>query len=411
MKRVLTQSGSAEKRSSAPQQPEQAPGPRAPESGGAESRSPARTAPSTAGPLTKKAPEQKIKPSPAPEAQKKAVPVGPEAEVVRSEPATVGFEQQRSGQPLHPEMVTRMVLRELGEIPVTIESAAHLFAMLKRNLLLRKAALLLPDPEESMFVPWSITGFDITTQRRLHIPEETAYTLFSNRVPLMLLFEGDEMRPLEPYFSVREFSALKRLVFCSFFYEARLLAILVIADTPFFGLDPTILQVMYSAFEEGISSLLFRSREERIARIQLPLLFAFDQLSPMAHEALNQAGKGDASILFMEVDPEPAVVRILERTRETDRYRVRQDVLRILNTLLAGLGKVFTLPRHRLLLMRTELDGDTGQLDVDLLSHQLNERLKRFFSELTDGDDAVTCRVVEYPTDSADLEELTASFS
>ncbi len=314
-------------------------------------------------------------------------------------------------QSIHPEMVTRMILRELSEIPVTIEAPAHIFAMLKRNLMLRKAALLLPDPDESMYVPWSITGFDITTQRRLHIPEQAAYELFNNRVPLMLHFNGPEMEELQSYFSVREYTAFDKLVLCSFFYEAKLLAILAIAEAPFLALDPTILQVMYSAFEEGVSTLLYRSRDERIARIQLPLLFAHDQLLPMAQESLTADKVPDASILFLEFDPEPSVAAIADLARETDRYRVRQDVLRILNTLLSGLGKVFTLPRHRLLLMRTEIEGDSHLLDVELLTHQINERLRQYFAELDGSDATVTCRLVAYPRDTADLEALTASFA
>lgn len=329
--------------------------------------------------------------------------------------ATVGprpVDDRRSGpQSIHPEMVTRMILRELNEIPVTIEAPAHIFAMLKRNLTLQKAALLLPDPDESMYVPWSITGFDITTQRRLHIPEETAYELFTNRVPLMLLFNGQETRELQSYFSVREFTALDRVVLCSFFYEAKLLAVLVVTETPFFTLEPTILQVMYSAFEEGVSTLLYRSRDERISRIQLPLLFAHDQLLSMAQESLSVEQTPDSAILFLEFDAEPAVACITDLARETDRYRVRQDVLRILNTLLAGLGQVFTLSRHRLLLMRTEIEANSHLLDVELLVHQINERLRQYFAELEGSDAAVTCRLVAYPKDTADLEALTASFA
>ncbi len=321
--------------------------------------------------------------------------------------------------PIHPEMITRMVLRELNDIPASIEAPAHIFAMLKRNLTLQKAALLLPDPEEQVYVPWTITGFDLTTQRRLHISEETAYSLFPNRVPVMLLFSGDETRQLQNCFSVREFGTIKRIVLCSFFYEARLLAILVITETPFFALDPTILQVMYSAFEDGISRLLFSSREARISRIQLPLLFTYEQLSPMAHEALRENPDRQPEVLFLQFNPETAVARILEQARESDRYRVRQDVLRILNTLIAGLGKVFVLPKNQLLLMRTEqfperagteTDRNPHLLDVELLVHQINQRLKQFFTELQGYDNAVSCRLVIYPRDSADMEELTASF-
>ncbi|HUX12807.1 MAG TPA: hypothetical protein VMW87_07240, partial [Spirochaetia bacterium] len=259
--------------------------------------------------------------------------VGPKSPTtVRPLPASSLPDEQTI--PIRPEMITRLVLRELNDIPASIEAPAHIFAMLKRNLTLRKAALLLPDPEEQVYVPWTITGFDMTTQRRLHISEETAYELFPNRVPLMLLFSGEETHRLENCFSVREFGSIERIVLCSFFYEARLLAILVITETPFFALDPTILQVMYSAFEDGISGLLFRTRDERISRIQLPLLFTYEQLLPMAHEALRADPDRQPDILFLQFNPEAAVVGILEQARESDEYRVRQDVLRILNTLI-----------------------------------------------------------------------------
>jgi hypothetical protein len=307
---------------------------------------------------------------------------------------------------LRPELVTRAILRELADIVPTIESPAHVFAMLKRNLNLSKAALLLPDPDERTYVPWSLTGFDVTTQRRLHIPEDTAYSLFSSRVPLFLVLSGIELKSLEPYFSVREYTSAKDIGLAAFFYEAKLLAILVIGETPYFNLDHTIMQIMYSAYEGNLSSLLFRSRDARISRIQIPLLFSHDQLAPMSHELLTENAGNEVQLMLVDINIERAVSVIGKKAPDTDHYRIRQDILRILNTMLAGLGKVFLFPEVRLVLLRADPVNNPHSLDIELLIHQLNEKLKDFFDELEGQDRILDHRVLNYPKDAPDLEEL-----
>ncbi|HUX49413.1 MAG TPA: hypothetical protein VMW73_01385 [Spirochaetia bacterium] len=316
---------------------------------------------------------------------------------------------ESSPSSLRPEIVIRSMLDELDTIQPSLEAPAHVFAVLKRNLVLTKAAILLPDPDERTFVPWSLSGFDVTTQRRLHIPEDSAYSLFPRRTASFLLLSGDELQPVEQYLSVREFSTVRNVVLAPFFHKAKLLAILVIAETPFFALDHTILQVMYSASEDKIASLLFSSRDTRISHIQLPLLFSHDQLPAMAHEALKEHPGEDVTLLLLELSADRAVEGIAAHARETDRYRITQDVTRLVNTMVSGLGSVFLYPEHRLVLLRVEAHGNERHLDVELLLHQMGCRLRDCFSELRTQSIILEHRLLRYPNDSADLEELTGS--
>ena len=316
---------------------------------------------------------------------------------------------ESSAAALRPEVVIRSMLDELQTIQPSLEAPAHVFAVLKRNLLLTKAAILLPDPDERTFVPWSLSGFDVTTQRRLHIPEDSAYSLFPRRTASFLLLSGDELQPIEQYLSVREFTTADSVVLAPFFHEAKLLAILVIAETPFFELDHTILQVMYSASEDKIASLLFNSRDTRISHIQLPLLFSHDQLPAMAQEALREHTGEDITLLMLQLSADRAVEGIATHARETDRYRITQDVTRLVNTMISGLGTVFLYPEHRLVLLRLERGGNERRLDVELLLHQMGCRLRDCFGELQKQEVILEHRLLRYPADSADLEELTGS--
>lgn len=309
---------------------------------------------------------------------------------------------------IEPEIATNMILRELQSLPATIEAPAHVFGVLKRNLGIKKGALLLPDPDERLFVPWTVTGFDLTTQRHLHIPEIDAKAFFPQFPFRLQYFSADALPRVRRYFSNREFSVLETVVLAPFCYDDRLLAILCIADTPFFRLDRAILSVVFSAFEKPVSELLYRCRDQRIARIQLPLLFSMDQLVPMANEAVSELPGKEPHLLFFVFDPASAVEAIGRFTQDTDTYRIRQDFLRILNTLLAGLGRVFITPDNRMILMFAESVDETNHLDVELLIHQITNRMREVFGREAMSDQ-IQYRIAHFPEDTTDLEALAGT--
>ncbi len=313
-----------------------------------------------------------------------------------------------AADPLYPDQATKAILQEILNLPATIEGPSHLFSILSRSLQIRKGALLLPDPDERLFVPWTITGFDTTTQRRLRIPEDDLRELFADRSYGIVFFVGEDRRKVKGFFSNREFTVLDTVVLARFLHDGQSLGILILADTPFFGLDPTILRVVWSAFEASASELLYRCREERISRIMSPLLFTQDKIVPMANEALSTEGAAEVGLTFVVVDPAESVDTIASVTLGTDRYRIQQDFLRVLNSLLAGLGSVFVTDENHMVLMHAVRAEDDAQFDNELLMHQVTNKMRAVF-----GCDAfpeqIRCRIVRFPAESSDIEELAGS--
>ena len=112
-------------------------------------------------------------------------------------------------------------LAELEEASAGIEFPLKLFEVLKRDLVLDKAALFLLDSAEDSFLPWALSGFDKTTSNRLRIPSAFLKDNFPDRNAEIGLLEKQQLSALKNYFSIREFSVIEKALFTIYYHKER----------------------------------------------------------------------------------------------------------------------------------------------------------------------------------------------
>jgi hypothetical protein len=113
-----------------------------------------------------------------------------------------------------------------SDLPKTIDAPAMLFSSFALSYQVEKGALLLSGIEKESLIHVASIGFDLTTIRRLRIPE----SLFSFSDPQIL--EKNGVHDLRPYFSTREFSILDRVLIIPGFHGGLLSALMLISHGP-----------------------------------------------------------------------------------------------------------------------------------------------------------------------------------
>jgi hypothetical protein len=268
------------------------------------------------------------------------------------------------------------LLRELKPLKTGFEYPAGLFNVLKNTLKIKKGALLLPENENGLFVPWSITGFDKTTQHRLHILPDTLYTIFRTAESKNILTDLTETQDLRPCFSSREAALVRRLLLCLFTFQEKIIGALIISDSPYLFLDESGLRLFFTVIGELSSPLLERSRNARLRKKRLHAYLRKDHFLVSLKTYLKDLPK-NGSIQFLVLNAQSLVAKIREFNPDVDEYRVLQDITTVVSTLM-GSSPVFVSPKKKKILIATQ----EGRFDSALLVHQVSLMIRKLFQEL-----------------------------
>ncbi|MCL1818504.1 MAG: hypothetical protein FWG35_06200, partial [Spirochaetaceae bacterium] len=231
------------------------------------------------------------------------------------------------------------------------EYPAELFAALKKNLAIKKGALLLPENDTGVFAPWSIAGFDKTTQRRMRIAPDLAYGTLGLTEAKTLLTDLNEARNFASCFSSREAALAEHLLVCFFTSRDKITGILLVADSPWLFLDDSLLCLAFTVIAELASLRLAQARSARLYKRRDHGYMRKDRFlaSLRAYAAELPAG---TSLDLFTVDAKFLVASIRESNPDIDEYRVVQDIAAVIATLLAG-SPVFSSSRRKKILAAT----------------------------------------------------------
>jgi len=278
---------------------------------------------------------------------------------------------------LQPEVAVRRLLKSLGELEHSLESPGRLFELLVEHLRLRKAALLLPDHQSDRFLVWSALGIDKTTQQRLRPREEELEAIFSAHGQDVLILSKDEMGELTGYLSHRERDSLERAALFPFRHGRQTLAVLLILDSPYLALEPTILRVLLAALADMSGRLFFSNRDIPISRARRSVLFNRQEIGDTI-DRLASTGDGTTVATVLQIDVSEPRDRVTKANPLLDPFRVTQDIVTIIAALLAGDGFAGIDNQDSIVVV---LPGE-AQTDRDLLIHQLRHSLVTLFREL-----------------------------
>jgi hypothetical protein len=249
----------------------------------------------------------------------------------------------------------------------------QLFSSLRYHLSLERAALLLPDPTADFYVPWALVGYDRTTERRLRIPDSVVEEL-ARQYPNMPVVANDDLwSSLRSYFSTREQESDEQLLVFPMVYEGKLQSVFLISASPYLKASPSVLTVILSAIGEAACSLLYEHRQRRFEDARRRVVFSEQDLRSSPQECLGDVSRQRYTFIRIELDP--LLEEIAGRHEEADWYRLRQDAVRIVSSMVANLAATFELEDGSVLVVASVELLDDGELVV----HQLRMGLQHVF--------------------------------
>ena len=280
----------------------------------------------------------------------------------------------------------QIILEQIATAPQGIEIAASVFSILKRNLELEKAALLLHDTQRNMYAPWAECGLDKTTSHRLRFPENLALITSQARTgEARVIHDSTQLEEYKTYFSVREHAQLQRLAFIPFCRHEALIATLVVAQ----GSDTAYQAAFLSRFSkvsESIAETLYRVRVARMEGLSKPTAADDQPLDRHVQRLMESSRANDMPLILAKVSLSDPIHRITAANPFVDAFRLIEDMYQVLGGMLADIGyvhrnvhrNVHENEAHQLVLLVHGLPAP----DLNLLIHQLSNALVAFFPEL-----------------------------
>ena len=229
--------------------------------------------------------------------------------------------------------------------------------------------MLLRDHPDEVFAPWAICGFDNTTKRRLRIPEAILKQGERIRIDTITHLTGENRSFLEPFFSNREYSLFTDLFLYPISYEQSILGLLLVAT----GEDENskILHndlLSFLSLQDTVKELLWDCRESKLQKLDLSSLSeSISNAETVVNDLLKQTAAVGSNLFICRIDSDQAVTE-LPVTKYSERFRLCQDVEKILHSLVAETGKFLKTDDYgTLLAFRSK-----SVKDSNLLLHHLN---------------------------------------
>lgn len=247
-----------------------------------------------------------------------------------------------------------------------------LFDLLCRDLVIKKGSLLIPDSENRIFIPTSYLNIDITTTRHLRIERITLETQF-HHFNEIISSDDNRLKLFKQYFSIREFSALKSLMFVPFYIGGTLSAILVIVDPKKETVE--IARTISLNSEKLIIKLLnFRkpfSNNDKTEKKDInsnPVKVLQDFIDNNISEDIN--------ILIANMQIKNIKDALIKLLPNTDSFEISKNVVSSIKSLISNSGKLVELSSGQYVLFYKIKSGTTP----GLILHQINIAISSFFN-------------------------------
>jgi hypothetical protein len=269
----------------------------------------------------------------------------------------------------------KKIFREISRLQEGIEAPAQLFAILKENFHLEKAALLLYDPYRMVFAPWAASGYDRTTLRKLRFP--LGFNRHFNRVAggeTIVLSDSGELAEFQRCFSAREFSGIGQLAVTPFICEDKLLGVLLITHNA--RLASAESRQLLDEISQQAAPLILRFREKKLESLKRDSL---KRPELFAERLQSLAGRNkELPFILIKISLVQIAKIITGKNPYLDSFRLHEDLAGIFSALLHEIGSVQPLGSGQLLI----LVHDMAEMDSRLLLHHLELTVRSFFWEL-----------------------------
>ncbi len=267
----------------------------------------------------------------------------------------------------------RSLLRELQtQRRYGIATPSHLFSMLHRHLRVQRGALLVPNQEDE-FLPIATSGLDRTSRFRLRVTSaELSELLTPGNVAVLT---GDARDFFSDRLSRVDFRSSPRLGLFPFTHLSRVLALLIVFDSPILDSERVVLDVLLAALSDNAGRLIFDGRQKPLSLRNRGVVLPTDQISTIRRRIEERARERDSAAEVIEVEFDSTIRTILEAHPHLDRERLIEDVFDTAALLVSSHYSVVRTDNDRALLLGVA----SASIDVELLIHLLGSTLAQLF--------------------------------
>ena len=254
-----------------------------------------------------------------------------------------------------------------------LQAPAEVFALIVREFQAKKAALLVLGYEREYFVPYSIRGFDETTEHRLRIPHSllTDSSYLSEGYSLL---GDDEKERFKRFFSNREYSLITKILLVPFRYDDDIIAVLMITDCPLLSAS-TLGMIDFRTLSRDLGEFIHNSRNTTLDRLTGAEVRTRSEVLSAVQEAIELVSGSENRLTFFLISLSSFLELLQREAENVETYRLREDAIRIISSMMPDSVDVFSVDQHVLLIvMPAKFHVNTG-----LLVHQIKVGLQTLF--------------------------------
>lgn len=311
----------------------------------------------------------------------------------------VDIKEERSSGFFSPDI--QRIMNTLSSTTSGIDFPSTLFAQIKNEFEITKGALLLPE-ENLHFVPWAETGFDRTTSRRIRIPQTIIEKIHVNNSYKLIELSKSEIEVMSDYFSFREFSVTESVLIAPLYSEKQLVAIVFISQGSIMSESRENKIKLFSALSDKAGPLLFNKRESILNKMEE---FGHDDTKEKIIDGFIGELK-DSGFLLLSIQLSSFIQYIMDNGANSISFRIKQDILRLIKTLVSNKGEVINSENNSVILLLK-----AGRIEeAELFIHQIGLSLC-FFYKITTDNYKPEYTILKYPDDGGTASELLQTLS
>jgi len=264
-----------------------------------------------------------------------------------------------------------------------------------------KAALLVSEEYNKLFIPASYINIDLTTVRHLRIP----HTVFSdqfNSYYQNLNKTDKKVKIFKQYFSIREFSALNSFVLVPFYSNNLIKSVLLIIDPTE---DTLMLCKEVSLNSEKYILKLYNSRKPFTDISDIEQEDKSSNPGLLLQGVINSIKNNNSiSLLIITLNFESLKNAIIDYLPNVEPYEISNDIIKAISKLVKPNGEIHKISSVKCLLFYKIKKGKSP----DIMVHQLNVAISTFFN-LSASLPAIETSVKElYPDENTNADTVLA---
>ena len=289
------------------------------------------------------------------------------------------------------------MIKVLESEQLGLDFPSSLFSHLKRDFQIIKGALFLPETD-SHFVPWAETGFDRTTSRRIRIPPSIIKEIQLWDTFNIMELSGTKLEIMRDFFSFREFSVTEKVLIAPILSEKKIIAVLFITDSEILSSPQDEVIIFFETLSREAGPLLLRKRESVLNKLDTIAVKEENPETAINHyiEQMN-----DKKFLLVSVELIEFIKSIKESDPDSITFRIKQDIVRLIKTLISDKGKVIDTGGSTILIL---LKGEKDK-EAELFVHQIGLSLGYFYKQNI-RDFKPDYSIKTYPADGITAEKL-----